>query len=353
MANSKTTLALIFGGQSPEHEISILSARNIFQAIDTQKYATVLIGIDKDGCWYHVLENSLLKNESNIFDKENQLMIVPGARSHQEIDVVFPITHGPYGEDGTLQGMLRHLNLPFVGPDVLSSAVSMDKDVAKRLFREADLLTANYMCFRYYEKDAIDYIGVINQLGSPVFIKPANMGSSVGIARADDQQSFEAGIKEAFRYDHKIIIEEAIEGRELECAVLGNAEIATTHIGEVGMAAGFYDYDSKYLSDDAAKIQIPAPDLSNAQLAKLMLVAKNAYRTLECEGMSRVDMFLTTEGEVYINEINTLPGFTNISMYPQLWGHAGTNYRDLISDLIQLALEKGQRESKLEKSLSD
>lgn len=364
MANSQTTLALIFGGQSPEHEISIQSAKNIFQAIDTQKYVAVLIGIDKNGCWYHVPESALLKNEGKLFDKDNQLMVVPGARTHQiqylnqsqsfpQIDVVFPITHGPYGEDGTLQGILRHLSLPFVGPDVLGSAVSMDKDVAKRLLREADLLTANYMCFRYYEKEAIDYIGVINQLGSPVFIKPANMGSSVGVVKADDQKSFESGIEEAFRYDHKIIIEEAIVGRELECAVLGNGEIATTNIGEVGMTAGFYDYDSKYVSDDAAKILIPAPNLSNAQLAKLMLVAKNAYRTLECEGLSRVDMFLTSDGEVYINEINTLPGFTNISMYPKLWEHSGTSYRDLISDLVQLALEKGNRESQLEKSIND
>lgn len=357
-----TKIALMFGGQSPEHEISVRSARNIFTAIDRRKYDVVLIGVSKTGTWHH-LENSVFEDSQfTIVQGGKQLAVIPGGREGQiiyadgsgsipQIEAIFPITHGPYGEDGTLQGIFRHLSIPFVGPDVLGSAVSMDKDVAKRLLREADLLVADFFTFHYYEKNAIDYAAVVNRLGLPLFIKPANMGSSVGVRKVNNKREFDAAVEEAFRYDHKIIVEEGLVGRELECAVLGNGEIASTSVGEVGMSQGFYDYDSKYVSADAAKIMIPAPDLDNATLAKLVLVAKNAYRVLCCEGMTRVDMFLTPEGQVYINEVNTLPGFTNISMYPQLWEQAGTPYSELIDELIQLALERGRREAALEKSL--
>ncbi|MEZ4848040.1 MAG: D-alanine--D-alanine ligase [Bacteroidia bacterium] len=357
-----TPIALMFGGQSPEHEISIRSARNIYAAIDKTKYEVYLIAISKTGKWFHIEPSTLKNAEFKSVEGGRPLAVIPGANKEQiiyldeggffpQVKAVFPITHGPYGEDGTLQGLLKHINLPFVGPDVLGSAVSMDKDVAKRLIREADLLTAEFFCFHYYEKDAIDFHAVINRLGLPLFIKPANMGSSVGVRKADNYQEFTEAIAEAFRYDHKVIVEEAIVGRELECAVLGNAEIACSSVGEVDMSAGFYDYDSKYESEDAAKIHIPAPNLDNTTLAKLTLVARNAYRVLGCEGMTRVDMFLTKDGQVYINEVNTLPGFTNISMYPKLWEEAGTSYPDLIDELLQLAIERGNRENRLEKAL--
>ncbi|MEZ4825934.1 MAG: D-alanine--D-alanine ligase [Bacteroidia bacterium] len=359
-----STVALMFGGQSPEHEISVRSARNIFAAIDQSKYHVVLIGVSQTGTWHHLPADVFLDPLFTVVKGGRQIAVVPGERFGQmvyldgsgqapHIDVVFPILHGPYGEDGTLQGILRHISLPFVGPDVLGSAVSMDKDVAKRLLREADLLVAEFFCFHYFEKNAIDYAAVVNKLGLPLFIKPANMGSSVGVKKVENQEEFEAAVQNAFRYDHKIIVEEGIFGRELECAVLGNGEIANTGVGEVGMAAGFYDYDSKYISADAAQVLIPAPNIDHATLAKLMLVAKNAYRTLCCEGMSRVDMFLTDDGQVYVNEINTLPGFTNISMYPQLWQHQGTSYPELIDALIQLAFERGKREESLEKQGRD
>ncbi|MEZ4772103.1 MAG: D-alanine--D-alanine ligase [Bacteroidia bacterium] len=359
-----STIALMFGGQSPEHEISVRSARNIFAAIDQSKYHVVLIGVSPSGTWHHFPLDVFQDASFTVVKGGRQIAVVPGERFGQliycdgsgqlpHVDVVFPILHGPYGEDGTLQGILRHISLPFVGPDVLGSAVSMDKDVAKRLLREADLLTAEFFCFHYYEKEAIDYAAVVNKLGLPLFIKPANMGSSVGVKKVENQQEFEAAVKNAFRYDHKIIVEEAVFGRELECAVMGNGEIASTGVGEVGMSAGFYDYNSKYVSADAAKVMIPAPDVDNVTLAKLVLVAKNAYRALCCEGMSRVDMFLTDDGQVYVNEINTLPGFTNISMYPQLWQHQGTSYPELIDALIQLAFERGKREESLEKQGRD
>ncbi|MEL6253423.1 MAG: D-alanine--D-alanine ligase family protein [Bacteroidota bacterium] len=367
MSPSKTSLALIFGGQSPEHEVSIRSARNIFDAIPTEKYEIVLIGVDKEGVWKHIGEGELRKENLNLKTAGKALAVVPGAKENQivylsttegsfpQVNVVFPITHGPYGEDGTLQGILMHLGLPFVGPGVLGSSAAMDKDVCKRLLRDADLKVAEYVCFQYYEKDAIDYIGVVNKLGLPLFIKPANMGSSVGVKKVESKTEFDAAIQEAFRYDHKVIVEEAIVGRELECAVMGNAVVETSHVGEVAVdpeAAGLYDYESKYVSATAAKTLIPAPDIDDQTLAKLLLVAKNSYRVVGCEGMTRVDMFLTEEGHVYVNELNTLPGFTSISMYPKLWEHAGTSYSDLIDHLIELALERGERDKKLEKSLS-
>ncbi|MEM8890971.1 MAG: D-alanine--D-alanine ligase family protein [Bacteroidota bacterium] len=367
MSSSKTSLALVFGGQSPEHEVSIRSARNIFDAIPTEKYEVVLIGVDKEGVWKHIVEGELRKEDLDLKTAGKALAVVPGAKANQivylstaggsfpQVDVVFPITHGPYGEDGTLQGIMMHLGLPFVGPGVLGSSAAMDKDVCKRLLRDADLKVAEYVCFQYYEKDAIDYIGVVNKLGLPLFIKPANMGSSVGVKKAESKAEFDAAIQEAFRYDHKVIVEEAIVGRELECAVMGNAVVETSHVGEVAVdpeAAGLYDYESKYISATAAKTLIPAPNIDDQTLAKLLLVAKNSYRVVGCEGMTRVDMFLTEEGHVYVNELNTLPGFTSISMYPKLWEHAGTSYSDLIDHLIELALERGERDKKLEKSLS-
>ena len=269
MSQSKNMLALIFGGQSPEHEVSIKSARNIYTAIPKDKYEVVLIGLSKSGRWYE-WTTDLLQGEDIVSEGSGKaLALIPGAKENQiiylnredgtfpQVEVVFPITHGPYGEDGTLQGIFRHLSLPFVGPDLLGSAVCMDKDVCKRLLREADLLTAAYFCFHHYEKDAIDYTAVVNRLGSTLFIKPANMGSSVGVQKAEDYESFQSAITEAFRYDHKIIVEEAITGRELECAILGNGAIGSTSVGEVAMSV-----------DAGAGCTTTNPNISVPQLPK-------------------------------------------------------------------------------------
>ncbi|MEM9983723.1 MAG: D-alanine--D-alanine ligase [Bacteroidota bacterium] len=363
---SKIRLALIFGGRSPEHAISIRSARNIFAAIDREKFDVALIGIDPQGRWWHLPYNALqpFTPDEEIWQNAKALALLPGyegrpltyltgAASPPQIDVVFPITHGPFGEDGSLQGILRHLNLPFVGPDVLGSSVSMDKDVAKRLLLQADLQTAAYRCFAYHEKDAVDYMAVVNELGLPLFIKPANMGSSVGVKKVESKDEFDQALAEAFRYDRKVIVEEAIAGRELECAVMGNGILATTAVGEVGMSQGFYTYEAKYVSDDEARVLIPAPGLDDQTMAKLVSVARSAYQALECEGMTRVDMFLTEEGAVYVNELNTLPGFTSISMYPKLWEAAGLSYSDLITELIELAMNRGREQEELRRTLGD
>lgn len=345
------TVALLFGGKSPEHEISLRSAKNILAAIDRTQYEVLLIAVDRQGCWH--LAESIGTEVDTSFP---QLTVVPGATQGQvvrmdngqalpQIDVVFPIIHGPNGEDGTLQGMLRCLNLPFVGPDVLGSAAAMDKDVAKRMLREAGLLVAEGLCFRLHEKDSLDYLSITNRLGSPIFIKPANMGSSVGVHKVRTAEEFQTAIDDAFCYDSKLIIEEMLVGREVECAVLGNELPEVTHVGEV-VTPEEYDYEAKYVSADAAKIVIPA-SVTDQELIKLQLVAKQAYQVLECEGMTRVDMFLTAEGKVYVNELNTLPGFTSISMYPKLWEHNGLSYTALISELLRFAMERHERQQAL------
>lgn len=345
---TKKNLGLLFGGKSAEHEISIRSARNIYAAIDTTKYEVSLIGISPTGKWMHLPDASI--SRENPFEAGGKpLALVPGSdhpiiyvedsAQFPQLDVVFPITHGPNGEDGSLQGILRQLELPFVGPDVLGSAAAMDKDVCKRLLREAGQLIAEYLCFHKYQQDSIDYTAVKNQLGSPLYIKPANMGSSVGVTRADTQAEFEAAIAEAFKYDYKVIVEETIVGRELECAVMGNAVPEATSIGEVVASDQFYDFEAKYISDTAAKVQIPAK-IDEKTIAKLQYVARQAYQVIGCEGLTRVDMFLTEDNRIYVNELNTLPGFTSISMYPKLWDHAGLGYTELINRLLDFALEK-------------
>jgi D-alanine-D-alanine ligase len=354
------TVGLIFGGQSPEHEVSIISARNVFGAIRESGLGMILIGIAPDGKWYLIREADFLDPSLDIGANGRQLAVIPGESRYQLIllddgspvgnmDVVFPVLHGPNGEDGRVQGLLHVLNLPYVGPGVLGSSAAMDKDVSKRLFRDAGLKIADFMVFRKFEQEAIDYAGIVNRLGLPVFVKPANMGSSVGISKVENREQFAASIELAFRFDSKIVIEANITGRELECAVLGNDIPETTSVGEIVMEKGFYDFEAKYLSEDAARLFIPA-NISNEALSQIQMVAREAFRAVDCEGMSRVDVFLTPEGDVFVNEINTIPGFTNISMYPKLWAHAGLPYPDLIRRLLDLAVERFERENSLQRS---
>lgn len=356
----KKNIALLFGGKSPEHEVSIWSAKNIFAAIDKEKYEVLIMGVGRKGAWRLMSEAEFLSDNFEV-DKNGQLIaLMPGGETspfylphNQQYlpkpDAVFPIIHGPNGEDGTLQGLLTQLDLPFVGPGVLGSAVAMDKDLCKRLFLEANLLTAACMVFHRHEMDSIDYAAVRNRLGETVFIKPANMGSSVGVSKATNEEEFHRAVSLAFQFDTKILIEEMIVGREIECAMLGNELPNASGVGEIVVNKGFYDYETKYLTDDA-KIIIPANNISEEALEKIRTVAKQAFQILACEGMSRVDVFLTEKEEVYINEINTLPGFTKISMYPKLWGEAGIAYSDLIDQLIGFAIARYERDNHLQRS---
>ncbi|MEM0941053.1 MAG: D-alanine--D-alanine ligase family protein [Bacteroidota bacterium] len=335
-------ILVLCGGQSPEHPISIRSCRNILNAIDREKYMVTVVGISRTGKW-------LLQDEKDIADNITiqgaNIEIRPGRSdcfwSHGislgNFDVIFPVLHGPNGEDGTIQGLLQLLDIPFVGCDLLSSSISMDKEVAKRLLRDGGVNVSNWITLKNPRKIP-SYESIVERLSKVVFVKPSNMGSSVGVYRVSDRNEWGAALEDAFKYDRKVLVEEAIVGRELECAVLGNERPKASGVGEV-RSGGFYSYHEKYEDSSEAQLIIPA-EIDHKYLKSLKTTAIKSYQTLECKGMARVDMFLTKSGDIYVNEINTIPGFTSISMYPKLWENDGLNYSELISQLIELAIEQ-------------
>jgi D-alanine-D-alanine ligase len=357
----KLRVAILFGGKSAEHEISLISARNIVEAMDKTKYEVVAIGIDKQGRW-HLDEGARLlrgKEQSKVEfrDAKNAAAVLPGNTSTPlarptgagfgAVDVVFPILHGPFGEDGTVQGLLKLANVPFVGAGVLGSAVGMDKDVMKRLLRDAKIPIPKFLAFE--RSDRISFAKVKKALGMPLFIKPANLGSSVGISKVTKPAEFGAAVKEALRYDNKLIIEEFIRGREIECSVLGNENPIASLPGEIIVKHDFYSYDAKYIDDNGARLEIPAK-LPTKIIKDVRKTALRVYKTLGCEGMARVDFFVQANGRVIVNEINTIPGFTKIRMYPKMWQATGISYSRLIDRLIQLALSRFRREKRLRTS---
>lgn len=320
----KIRVGILYGGKSVEHEVSLRSAENVVAALDRKRFLPILLKIDKRGRWE-----------------------TPAAMFFKRVDIVFPILHGPLGEDGTVQGLLKLAGIPCVGSGVLGSAIGMDKDVMKRLLREAGLPVGPFLVFRQREKVA--YATVAKQLGKTLFIKPANAGSSVGVSKAKDAASFRRALAYAFQYDNKIIVEKALAAREIECAVLGNADPIVALPGEIIPTHEFYSYEAKYLDENGARIEIPAK-LTRSQIKAVQGLAKRAFQTLEAAGLARVDFFLTREGNWYVNEINTIPGFTSISMYPKLFEASGISYTELISRLISLALERFDEEKRLETS---
>ncbi|MDE2235756.1 MAG: D-alanine--D-alanine ligase [Gammaproteobacteria bacterium] len=356
-------VGILFGGKSAEHEISLLSAKNIIEALDKNKYEPVLIGIDKDGRWLVNEPSRFLLNETNpkliALNKANsqgvalapqnagQLTSLEHGRLDTSVDVVFPVLHGPFGEDGTVQGLLKLANVPFVGAGVLGSAVGMDKDVMKRLLRDAGIPVPKFLVFR--QGEALDFKAVTNILGLPLFVKPANLGSSVGISKVKDAASFQKAVAEALRFDVKIIVEENIQGREIECAVLGNQDPQASVPGEIIPTHEFYDYQAKYVDENGARLEAPAK-LPPETVKRVQELAIRTFRALNCEGMGRVDFFLKADGTLLVNEINTIPGFTKISMYPRLWGLSGVSYTQLIDRLIGLALERFKHEQELKSS---
>ena len=363
--DKKIKVLILFGGKSAEHEVSLQSAKNVVDAIDKKKYEIILVGIDKKGHWYLNDASNFLLNAENPKlvklnktndhvalvqrDRNEQLMNISRNQSLGRVDVAFPVLHGPFGEDGTIQGLLKLADIPFVGVDVLGSAVGMDKDIAKRLFRDAGIPNSKFIVFNKSSLSKIDFEEVKNYLGLPLFVKPANLGSSVGINKVNDERQFVDAIMEAFEYDNKILIEEFIKGREIECAVLGNEEPIASVPGEVIAQKDFYSYKAKYIDDNEALLKAPA-DLPKHLILKVQQLAVEVFKTLSCEGMARVDFFLKENEELYVNEINTIPGFTKISMYPKLWELSGIPYSDLIDKLIQFALERYNREMKLKTS---
>lgn len=347
----KVRVALVFGGRSAEHEVSLQSAKSILEAIDKDKYEAILIGIDKKGKWYLNEESSLFLNSENpkliALNKKNiKEIVLTSGKIKPQVDVVFPILHGPYGEDGTIQGLLKLSNIPFVGCSVLGSAVGMDKDVMKRLLREASIPVADFLVFKSFEKEKIHYQNIQEKLGLPFFVKPANLGSSVGVFKIFNEEDFKKALGDVFSYDNKILFERFIKGREIECSVLGNDNPTASLPGEVIPKHEFYSYEAKYIDEDGAVLKIPA-ELSEDLIKKVQNLAVRTFKTLCCEGMARVDFFLKEDGQILVNEINTIPGFTKISMYPKLWEISGISYTQLIDRLINLALERFEKEQKL------
>ena len=349
-------VGIIFGGRSEERDISLLSARSIVNAIDKSKYEVVPIAISKSGAWLtsakseQLLMESAASQELSSFEEapssSRELITIDDgvlATTHQ-VDVIFPVLHGPYGEDGTIQGLLELADVAYVGAGVLGSALGMDKALMKDVFRQRGLPVPDYqVVMRWqWERNREKVIEEVERrLPYPCFVKPANLGSSIGISKASSRRELIVAIDEAARLDRKVLIEQAIDGREIECSVLGNDEPIASTLGEIIPAREFYDYEAKY-HDDRTQLIVPAP-LPAEITAEIRRLAIEAFLAIDCAGMARVDFLLErSELRIYVSEINTIPGFTQVSMYPKLWEASGISYSDLIDRLIQLALERHQ-----------
>jgi len=355
----KARIGLVCGGQSAEHDISLLSARNVFQALDRDRYEITLIGVSRDGTWRLMPLSQDGSFPSRLSDDQPAVALLPGGKGRFlvdigdaksettsfNIDVLFPILHGPFGEDGTVQGAAELAGVPYVGPGVFSSAAAMDKDTAKRLLRDAGLPIAAYVALT--DRDRLpNFMDIVDKLGPTVFVKPARMGSSVGVTKASTAEEFDAAAKAAFHHDQKILVEEYVQGREIECGILQleNGELICSPPGEIEPSKQhkFYSYDAKYLDPKGASVLVPAEVASGtARLA--MDRSIHAFNALGCEGMARIDFFLTPQGELLVNEVNTIPGFTNISMYPKVFEAAGIPTSQLVGHLIDFAFARAAK----------
>jgi D-alanine-D-alanine ligase len=366
MSESRKRIGLLFGGRSAEHEVSRMSAANVLRALDPDRYDVVPIGIGRDGRWV-LCDNGNGSGRGapslGIPDDAPQVALLPGGGGEMivlggpgsetiRLDALVPVLHGPNGEDGTIQGLLELANVPYVGSGVMGSAAGMDKDVAKRLLRDAGLPVVPFLTLTMSRR--VDYRTASETLGtSDLFVKPANMGSSVGVSRARSAVEFDRACDGAFRYDGKVLVERSVAGaREIECSVLENAsgEVSASPLGEIVPATshGFYSYDAKYIDADGALLRIPA-DLASDLARRIQDLAVETFRVLTCEGMARVDFFVDPEQaqNLYVNEVNTLPGFTAISMYPKLWEAAGLSQEDLMDVLIRHAIARHERRNAL------
>jgi len=352
---SKLRVAVLFGGQSSEHDVSIMSARNVIRAIDAGTYEVVPILIDRAGRWLLLEAEGGVLAEPVVYEG-TEVCLLPGAKGRllalegvgareiAAVDVLFPVLHGLYGEDGSIQGLTQMVGVPLVGCGILGSANAIDKDFAKRLLREAGLPVARSVTLTRGEKP--DFEAIVSALGSPVFVKPTRQGSSVGVSKAHDAGEFESALAEAFRHDRKVLVEEFVRAREIECAVLEQPDgtLFVSVPGEIATAAthGFYSYDAKYIDQDGAVITIPA-DIPVETAETLRRMAADGFRALGCEGLARVDFFVRPDESVVINEINTMPGFTNISMYPKAMGASGISYQELVGRLIEHGLARARQ----------
>lgn len=349
-----TRLGIIFGGQSGEHEISLMSATSVINAVDKNKYDITMIGITKEGKWLlydgptDLIENGEWRNYAELrllSDPEKYELTVLGSTKSlkDRVDVIFPVLHGPMGEDGTIQGLFELMGIPYVGCKVLGSSLAMDKIASKQIFRNENLPICKYVHFNK-EEIGDDLDGVCGRseeaLGYPVFVKPANMGSSVGISKAKNREDLKEALKEAIKYDRRIVVEEGLDCREIETGVIGNTVAFAATVGEIIPSKEFYDYEAKYFDGGKSKMVVPA-EIPREVADQVRELALKAYKALDCQGCSRVDFFLEREtNKIYLNELNTMPGFTSFSMFPALWKEAGLAYDELIDRMIGYALEK-------------
>ena len=355
--SKKKKVAILYGGRSVEHGVSVNSARNIFEYINKDRFEPLPIGITKAGQWY--LTSNVTKDIEQgkalglILDAQSPGFMLLSSGDRLKADVVFPVLHGTDGEDGSVQGMMKAMDIPLVGTGVLGSSVSMNKIVAKRLLKAAGLPVTAFVAFHFSQKEEINFKDLKKDLGLPFMVKSASLGSSVGVTKVKDEKSFKNAIEEAFRYDDYLLIEEFIKGREIECAILGNTPAEASYPGEIVISNKyeFYTFDAKYVDPDAVRIDVPA-DIPKKTAEKIRDVSVRAYQALYCEDFSRVDLFLTEEGAIYINEINTIPGFTNSSMYPMMWKERGIGFSDLISRLLDLAQERYDRGKRIERDFN-
>lgn len=361
----KIKVGILFGGQSAEHEVSLVSARSVVAAIDQSKYEISLIGITHQGRWLLAEDKNKALSYKTVDEQNLPAVVLDYTGTDRQIrhnlqadrteaitdlDIVFPVLHGPHGEDGTVQGLFELANLPYVGCGVAASALAMDKVLAKQAFTAAQIPQTAYQAFKVHQWQQDDAALIENieaQFAYPVFIKPANMGSSVGITKAHNRDELMNGVELAFDYDVKIIIEESAQGfREVECAILGNENPRASIVGEIVPGNEFYDYETKYI-DDKSELIIPA-NISTTASRRVRALAIKAFEAIDGSGLARVDFFVSRDNQtVYINEINTMPGFTPISMYPKLWQATGIEYAELIDELISLGIEKSKQKHKL------
>jgi len=352
--SNKKTVAILYGGRSVEHGVSVNSARNIFEFLDRKLFDAVPIGISKKGRWF--LTSDVSKNIEEgkplglMLDPENGGMFLPSSNEKVKADIIFPVLHGTDGEDGSVQGMIKVLDIPMVGTGVLGSSISMNKIVSKQLLKQADIPVTKFMTFSFDQKEKISYQDVVNELGSPFMLKSASLGSSVGVSKVKNADDFRQALANSFSYDQEVLAEEFISGREIECAVLGNSPAEASYPGEIVISDKyeFYTFEAKYVDGEAVRIDVPAK-LSNDVAEDIRRISLAAYRALHCEDFARVDLFLTKEGKVFVNEINTIPGFTNSSMYPMMWKERGIDFTSLITKLITLAFERHQHSQRIER----
>ncbi len=355
----KIRVGVLFGGKSAEHEVSLLSADHVVAALDKDKYEVVLIGIDKSGKWRLCDSEQFLIDRNNprkvqlqstsqemvLVPEDNASLVSLNEKTSIPFDVIFPVLHGTNGEDGTMQGLLKLANIPFVGAGVLGSAVGMDKEVMKRLLKEAGVAIARFICLR--KGDTCSFEEISQQLGLPFFIKPANAGSSVGVHKVKNASEFDGAIRDAFKYDRKILCEEFIRGMEVECAVIGNENPIASIPGEVILGDHeFHTYAAKYY-EDGVHFRIP-PNLSQELIREVQEISIKAYKALYCEGGARVDLFLKDNLVPVVNEINTIPGFTRTSAFPKLWEQSGIPFAEVVDRLIEYAMERFKKDQDLQ-----